>query len=92
MRAARLTLSISSTRSSRVRSIDTAPAYPSPTSHSTPPATDEPPPNGTAAAPADAHQSSKATTSASDSGKATTSGGWRSSPWKPRTMSRNDFP
>src|SRR5215204_6261338 len=65
MRAARDARSMSSTWSRWRRSTVTAPRYVSPTSHSTPPTTDEPPPYGIAAAPTPAHQSRTSATSAS---------------------------
>src|SRR3954452_4280878 len=92
MRAARGRGSISSTRSRAARSSDTAPANPEPTSHSTPPTTDEPAPYGTAAALASAHQSRRSTTSASSRGRATTSGGCSIRPSNARTTSRYDLP
>ncbi len=75
MRAARESRSISSTRSSRPRSIETAPRQSPPRGASTPPTTLEPPPYGIATRRAPAHQSSTRATSASSRGNATTSGG-----------------
>jgi hypothetical protein len=92
MRAARDVRSISSTRSSLPRSIVTAAACLPSAGGSTPPTTLEPPPYGIAAAPAAAHQSRTAVSSASSRGRAIASGGFGYSRASARTTSRNDLP
>jgi hypothetical protein len=66
--AERLVLSTSSTLSSRCRLTDTTPLKASPTAGSTPPTTEEPPPNGITATLPEAAQSSRPRMSRSEAG------------------------